>query len=203
MIRTVTYLGMCLQDSHPPRSMRFLRHEPQKVRWILGWRWVYQCILAPIHSKRAPRRPLLVLPTIYEGFGTTEEAEIWENGLNNQAKTCLQKQLENVLVDIEVQFPKISWTFDFFFVTTSEPRGTTARSSSPAGIVAKFDLNLQLQFLPLMDVSIPPGIGGNLDYMTSGGCNEWMAYTNTKFYTNAFIVQYGKVGHLLTLWRPQ
>jgi hypothetical protein len=42
---------------------------------------------------------------------------------------------------------------------------------------------------------LPPGIEGELQLFTSGGHDvEWMSFTKRKHYTNAFIVQNGKVG---------
>jgi len=43
--------------------------------------------------------------------------------------------------------------------------------------------------------TLPPGIDGNLQFFTSGGnAAEWMPFSKRKYYTNAFIVQNGKVG---------
>jgi 8-oxo-dGTP diphosphatase/2-hydroxy-dATP diphosphatase len=43
--------------------------------------------------------------------------------------------------------------------------------------------------------TLPPGIEGELQFFTSGGDDaKWMPFTKQKYYTNAFIVQNGKVG---------
>jgi hypothetical protein len=42
---------------------------------------------------------------------------------------------------------------------------------------------------------LPPGLEGDLTKVTSGGDDtQWMTFDQTKFYTNAFIIQNGKVG---------
>lgn len=49
--------------------------------------------------------------------------------------------------------------------------------------------------------SIPPGIDdvGNPEYYASGGDeNAWLSFSKKKYYTNAFVVEDGKVLGLLT-----
>ncbi|TFK41513.1 NUDIX hydrolase domain-like protein [Crucibulum laeve] len=42
--------------------------------------------------------------------------------------------------------------------------------------------------------NIPPGLQGNFTNYTSGGSDgDWLSYKKTKFYTNAFIIQNGKI----------
>ena len=48
--RVKTYLRMSLHDRHPSRPMRFLRHQPQKVLWILWGSRIYGRISFPFSS---------------------------------------------------------------------------------------------------------------------------------------------------------
>ena len=53
-----------------------------------------------------------------------------------------------------------------------------------------------------VDSKIPPGIDGarNPEYYASGGDeNAWLSFSKKKYYTNAFIVEDGKVKELLSL----
>jgi len=55
-----------------------------------------------------------------------------------------------------------------------------------------------LPYAERMDATdIPPGLDGNLVEFVKGGCEfEWKAYTKTRFYTNAFVINDGnKVSH--------
>ena len=41
--------------------------------------------------------------------------------------------------------------------------------------------------------ALPPGLDGNFRELTRGGDDQWMPFEGRKLYTNAFIVQNGKV----------
>lgn len=74
-----TYIRMSLHDRHPPRPMRFLRHQPQKVLRILWGSRIHERISFPFSSSEcSSRRPSFKgWLTLREGLCTSKEAEIW------------------------------------------------------------------------------------------------------------------------------